>query len=610
MGNALRKDLDSASERTAIEVLAQDVSEFTGVVLEEQQRSMIQTRISKRLLELGMHSIQDYVVHYQKNKKEELQFLVSLLTTHHTYFFREYSHFEYLEKTGLPNAVASARAEGRKKIRIWSAACSRGQECYSLSMFLAHTLPKIAPDFTYEIYGTDVDPESVAIAKNGVFPFDDIKAIPIHFLGNHWAKGTGAISHFAKAKASIKDKCTFDVGNLLQVPQFERSKKFDIIFCRNVFIYFKPAQIKASCKALIENLNPNGIFIIGLSESLNGMDLPVTAAGPSIYTTAQIKKDTVAATVTTIAAAPKPDAPLRVLCIDDSGTILTLLKGILKPDFGFNVVGVAKNGLEASEFLKSNKVDVVTCDIHMPEQDGLTFLQKNFKPGHPPVVMISSVSRDDSELAMQCLKAGASDFVEKPSVSNMAEKADEIRLKVKLSAQNKTTASTSFDQQFAKPVAIQDIQSKVRFVFAPTSSSKKLGGLIKGLTGSQPATVIMVEGIGNAEISIAQLIEQSSGVPVQILSEHNPDLTPGKIYLADSRVLNSLKLKYQSYNASILIYGDLTENTLQKLKGWNKKQIILEENSNPGNSAAKKHANDIMPSTSFAYMSNLYFSKG
>ena len=110
--------------------------------------------------------------------------------------------------------------------------------------------------------------------------------------------------------------------------------------------------------------------------------------------------------------------PLKVLCVDDSKIILSLLKKIFSGNDGFEVVGTAENGQEAEEFLKHNKVDVMTLDIHMPIMDGLSYLKKNYNQSHPPVVIVSSVSREDAFKAMEGLRLGASDYIEKPSLED------------------------------------------------------------------------------------------------------------------------------------------------------------------------------------------------
>ncbi|MBX9704405.1 MAG: hypothetical protein K2X39_09660, partial [Silvanigrellaceae bacterium] len=172
------------------------VHAITGIQLGERQYHMVESRTKKRIIQLGLKNEEEYYHYLQLNKNAEIKALVSLLTTHHTAFFRELKHFEFLENTGLPTLISLKRKKNDKTIKIWSTACSRGQEVYSLSMFMLHYLRTNAPDFTYEILGTDVDPESIEIAKNAVYLKKDIEEIPLHFLLDHWAKGTEEIKDY------------------------------------------------------------------------------------------------------------------------------------------------------------------------------------------------------------------------------------------------------------------------------------------------------------------------------------------------------------------------------------------------------------------------------
>ena len=210
------------------------VSERTGVILGDRQSNMVESRLLRHVRDLGLDSTQDYISYVEKHREKETQHLISLLTTHHTFFFREYEHFEHLSGEALPRLVAHLRRIGRKSIRVLSAACSKGHEVYSLAMYLKRHLP---PDFSYEVVGGDICEESVEFAKNGVYRWDEVKTIPAEFLNGNWIRGTGAISDFAKISASVKQHTKFESMNLIALGQQKVTEKFDLILCRNVFIY-------------------------------------------------------------------------------------------------------------------------------------------------------------------------------------------------------------------------------------------------------------------------------------------------------------------------------------------------------------------------------------
>ena len=604
-----------------IQEVSQLVSKITGVQLGERQFVMVQTRLKKRMMDLHLNSDAEYLAYLRANKESEVEALVSLLTTHHTSFFREYSHFEYLEREGLPLILKSLHDSGKKTLRIWSAACSNGQEVYTLSMFLSYILPKMAPGMTFEIYGTDVAPQSVATAQNGVYLRKETKEIPLHFLADHWAKGTGDIVEYVKAKKSIKDPCTFETLNLLHINEKLLNRKFDIIFCRNVFIYFNADQIKSITQDLLKHLEPQGLLVIGISESLNGLDLPVTIRGPSIYShpmvtpTAPLAEKIPSASPTS-SMAPIPSAPLRpailrVLCVDDSSSILTLLKQVLKKEAGFEVVGTAMNGLEAAKKVAELKPDLMTLDIHMPEQDGIEYLKGNYKSSHPPVIMVSSVSRETSDLALKALELGASDYVEKPSLSNLAQRGDEIRMKLNYAYQNRQAGqrpNLSLDKSFSTQPVIKNPDAKLRIVIAGLQNRKQLKELLTSMTGSQPPTLVLIEGADSTLTSISSQWIGEWGRAGQLIGAWPTPIKSGEIYLGDlTQLWPSVAGGRDKRKVSILVFGVISKAAAEKVGQWTGAQILVEDlvTNQKGHPLLDK-ATDWVPATSFAYMSAEY----
>ncbi len=515
------------AEKILLASVAEIVGELTGVRLGEKQSHMVASRFRKRLIDLRMRRPQEYVSYFNENTEAETQALVSLLTTHHTFFFREFTHFEFLRDQGLAALVAAAKKRGQSKLRFWSAACSRGHEVYSLALFLDFHLKKIDPTFTFEIVGTDVDPKSVSIAQNGVYHRKDIISIPALYMGDHWARGTGEIADYAKVKASIKSRCKFQTQNLLDISRTKSEAPFDAIFCRNVFIYFSPAQIKLITENLLQCLRPDGYFFVGVSESLGGVDLPMKNVGIAIYERSDSArltkvsgvsaKPTPAPAAVSVAAKPKLT---RVLAVDDSGTVHSLLRQILRPEYGFEIVGKALNGLEAAEFLKKNTVDVMTLDIHMPEQTGIEYLEKNFRRGHPPVVMISSVSRDNADLAVRALQLGASDYVEKPALNQLQEQGDQIRTKLSCAVINhglEEKVVARVDQEFKAALQIKAPDTCFRIVMAGPGDRKKIDHLIREFTGDQPPTVFLMDGLEQALPAVAKDLSSLSGRSIELI---------------------------------------------------------------------------------------------
>jgi chemotaxis response regulator CheB/chemotaxis methyl-accepting protein methylase len=408
-----------------IESVAKIVTDMAGIQLGPKQYAMMENRLKTRMSRIGISDFKAYLEYLKNHAESESQVLLSLMTTHHTYFFREFAHFEFLLNKSLPILIEVARKRHDKTIHILSAACSRGQESYSLAMFFSFHLNLLAPDINFTIWGTDIDPESVEFAKNGVYRNDQLNQVPSMYLGQHWSRGQGDVKDYSRVKKSLKEKCHFAAANLFNYQSFLSGRKFDIIFCRNVFIYFNSEQIKQVTKNLLEALEQSGHLFLGVSETLNGLDLKIQSIGPSIYQHPKIEKQISAK----LAAPNKRKEVLDVLCVDDSPVIHTLLKKILVPNFGFRVKATAKNGQEALDLLSKNDFDIITLDLHMPVLDGVQFLQK-YKNKTIPIVVISSINRDDLSIAQKAVSLGASDYVEKPSLENLAQAGNEIRSKL------------------------------------------------------------------------------------------------------------------------------------------------------------------------------------
>ncbi len=604
----------SESEELLIREVTKLVSSIAGVQFGDNQTSMVRYRLLKRISELEMSSPLEYLQYMREHLDHETKVLVSLLTTHHTFFFREFAHFDFLEHN-LPKMIENARKQNRKVIRVWSAACSRGQEAYSLSMFLHHHLSKMAPDFTYEILGTDVDEHSVHLAQNGVYRWEEIKEVPSIYLMNHWVRGTEEIKDYVKAKKNIKAPCQFATMNLLDsytVPR--KTEMFDLILCRNVFIYFNPDQIKKSVETLMEHLSPDGLLIVGLSETLQGMSLKIENAGPSVFCREGEWKTSPQSVKKSAEASPAAPSLFKVLCVDDSPTVISLMKKILTKENGYEVVATAANGVEAAEVLKKVKVDVMTLDIHMPKQNGIEYLKANFKAGHPPVVVVSSISREEADLGIKALQYGASDYVEKPSLQNMALKADEIRSKLKTAVRTggeKKNKSSDLEKSFKRSIDIKDLQKKARILITGVADREKVMEFLKATTPSEPATFVIFFGAAaNMLPSFKELFKASSAKTMEEI-QSTSNFEANKIYAGTMESLATLKEKIKDYHVSMLVFGELPENEAQKLERWPRSEIVVEDlGSSELHGGIYDMAAFCVPLMSFRYHSDAFLSRG
>ncbi len=576
---------------TLIHEISLIIMERTGVQLGVKQVAMVESRLRRRLSELGLSHFHEYKSYLDRNRSQEIEALVSILTTHHTFFFREFVQFEFLEQQ-LPKMVERARARGSKVIEIYSAACSRGQEVYSLAMHLHRHLKILAPGMDFSVFGSDVDSASVKVAANGVYRIEELKAVPISYMGNHWAKGTADIADFVKARKSLLEKCSFGVINLMNLKELG-SRKFDAIFCRNVFIYFTPEQVKKITDELSQHLYSEGLLFVGVSESLHSHGVTLQSVGPSVYAQSAAGKAAPKALAVPILEAPAQVAevlpnPLRVLCVDDSASILALLKRILCKDQGFEVVGVAANGQEASEAVAKLKPHAITLDIHMPVKTGIEFLEGARGKDIPPVVMVTSVAREDAALAWKALSLGASDYVEKPALNNLEERADEIRMKLKSAyrARNGKIAR-SLDRQISRSIAIKSPEQATCLCVFGLGDLEKCLVTVKELILSGVSLIMAVEGADSILPSLAERIQKEVGRAVAV---------------------NGLKEAVRTVASrkgpvSVIVWGEVSRHGAQEILMLTGAQLLLEDlGAGKGSAHLAEIASDILPATSFSYL--------
>lgn len=240
-----------------------------GISLTAAKQPLVTSRLAKRLRELGLSTYTEYLRRLGADAAER-QAALDLLTTNETYFFREPRHFEFLRGI-LPTLAQSP-------IRIWSAACSTGEEPYSIAMLLADALPAHRQ---WEILGTDISSRVLDAARSGHYRLERARNLPPAMLSKHCLKGTGPQSGTLLVRRELRARVRFEPINLNEtLPDFGQ---FDVIFLRNVMIYFDDATKREVVARLVPMLRPGGHFLIGHSESLNGLTTSLRAVAPSIY---------------------------------------------------------------------------------------------------------------------------------------------------------------------------------------------------------------------------------------------------------------------------------------------------------------------------------------
>lgn len=596
-----------------MEEVSRLINQRTGIQLGIKQVAMVESRLKRRFHELGLAGFEEYEAYFDSHRESEIETLVSLLTTHHTFFFREFVQFEFLEQQ-LPALVSAARARGTKTLEIYSAACSRGQEVYSLAMHLKKHLKEVAPDFNFRIFASDVDPASVEIAKNGVYHRNEIKSVPLTYLESHWARGTAEISDFVKAKKTLRDHCEFATVNLIS-PKGLEGRKFDVIFCRNVFIYFTPPQIKSITERLMTHLIPGGLFFIGVSESLHSLGLPLRGVGASVYST-ELPKEVKKAKTEISKAVPAPAAirpaavipnPLRVVCVDDSASILSLLKKILSKEHGFEVVATAGNGQEAVAVIQRERPHLVTLDIHMPVRTGVEFLEDTKGKERPPVVMVTSVSRDDAALAWKTLSLGAADYVEKPALNNLEERADEIRAKLRSAfrSKEKPAAGKALDKEFARDAKVKSPASCASVYVFGLGETEACVKVMKEMSAFKIPSYLVVEGADAILPSLAEKISKETGIPI------TTDFSEPKMgtVIVTGSLKNTVQAVKKQVAISVMVFGEVSKHGAESLFSLSGAQLLLGDlGSGKGAAPLADLANDVVLPSSFAYLAHQFFT--
>lgn len=249
------------------------VNQLTGIVIKEHKREMVHSRISRRLRALGLPNFAAYLDLVESPRgADEIGELINVITTNLTAFFRENHHFEHLQQEIL-DPMAAQRA-GR--IRIWSSACSSGEEPYSIAMTVLGSAAAASADL--KILATDLDTNMLQRASNGVYPEDRVKPIPAHLAKRALTRCASGDYAFSDA---AKRMITFRQINLLH--DWPMSGPFDAIFCRNVLIYFDADTKAQIVNRMAQLLRPDGALYLGHSESLLGEHPLVVSEGRTIY---------------------------------------------------------------------------------------------------------------------------------------------------------------------------------------------------------------------------------------------------------------------------------------------------------------------------------------
>lgn len=254
-----------------------------GINLGEHKRQLLRARLAKRLRAHGFSTFEQYYDHLMHHdaKGEEMLRMVNCITTNKTEFFREPHHFDFLRDRWTPWVTAGARRNNTRKVRVWSAGCASGEEPYSIAIALREALTT-THGLDVRILASDIDTEVLGRAGEGIYPMDQVSAVPRPLLARYFLRGTGRFEGLVKVRGELRDLVVFRRINLLEDPWPTRCR-FDAIFCRNVMIYFDRATQRKLVERFAAALVEGGCLFVGHSESLFGLTEELEFIQNTIY---------------------------------------------------------------------------------------------------------------------------------------------------------------------------------------------------------------------------------------------------------------------------------------------------------------------------------------
>ena len=266
--------LDATLSRKEFETLAGIVFQYTGITMDERKMPLVGGRLSRRLRILQLRSYSEYIDYLVGDESgEEREIFIDLITTHVTHFFREPEHFVYLGRY-----IAESK---KRPLKIWSAAVSTGEEAYSIALVLQDRLGDSSD--LWQILGTDISNESVGRAQTALYPITGADQIPSYYRNRYLLKGKDSMEGYFTFTKNIRSGVKLDTLNLMDFTRLPGGFLPDVVFLRNVMIYFGQQEKEKVLRSVASVMPIGGILMIGHSESLNGLKAPFRLVQTAVY---------------------------------------------------------------------------------------------------------------------------------------------------------------------------------------------------------------------------------------------------------------------------------------------------------------------------------------
>lgn len=268
---------------TEFRKIASYIEKNVGIKMPPEKRLMMQSRLTSRLKALQLDSFKqyiDYVFSGKDTDNHEIIMMIDAMTTNLTEFFREPQHFDFMRNVALPEFAA----QGRGKIKIWSAGCSTGQEPYTLSMVMSEFIRQNPTSSIrdYSVLATDISTKVLDKAASAIYPMDAVKGIPKQTMHQYFLKGKDPKNPSVRLKQEIRNRVNFMRLNFMD-DDYGFRDTLQIIFCRNVLIYFDKTNQERVINQFLRYLEPGGYLFLGHSETIFGMTLPFRTVAPTVF---------------------------------------------------------------------------------------------------------------------------------------------------------------------------------------------------------------------------------------------------------------------------------------------------------------------------------------
>jgi chemotaxis protein methyltransferase CheR len=259
------------------------IQEEYGIKMPPAKKTLLECRLRKRIRALGMRSFEEYVEYAFRTGSghDELIHMIDEVTTNKTDFFREPAHFQRLVESVVPELLRKHGAGSRRPLRVWSAGCSTGEEAYTLAMVLSEFREK-HQDFAFQILATDVSTKALDVAGRAVYREERIDPVPEGLRRKYFMRSRERKRALVRVVPELREKVAVRRLNFME-EAFKVKDMMDVIFCRNVMIYFEKATQERLVNVFCEHLLPGGFLFVGHSETLHGMNISLIPTAPMVY---------------------------------------------------------------------------------------------------------------------------------------------------------------------------------------------------------------------------------------------------------------------------------------------------------------------------------------